>query len=234
MKNLVDNLAGLSVYRYPKRDETVNIFSLDDKVNVEEIKMKSYEKKTHVRCIGIIPSKKSTNAIEAQLNVVDNYIVPCIDRDILPIVIIGKDKEINIGKAFVKGFKMKKGAIAESVSNESNNIIAVGRDYSDIALAINHIIKIQGGIAVAKDGKIIGDISVIDNNIKKYDVCEYELIDKLINLTKIVEKELECGVESPFMHLSFLTLENVPKWKITSRGLKDVENQEFITSIIEE
>lgn len=232
-KKIANNLIESSIYKCFKTTDPLNMFLLNDQVSVEQIKIKTNLKKVNVRCIGIIPYNKSTNAIEVQLKVMDNYIVPCIKRDILPIIILGKDKEISIEKAFVKGFKLKKGAIAQTVYINSHSIIAIGRDYKDIALAINHVIKLKGGIAIAKDGKIIKDISLTEIDFKVKEVYQYKIIDKFIDLTNVVKEELGCGASSPFMHLLFLTLNSIPKWKITLDGLIDVETQKIIPTIID-
>ena len=68
----------------------------------------------------------------------------------------------NIGVAFVHGFGMRRGAIASSVGHDSHNICVVGADEADMALAVNRLIAIEGGFAVAEGGTVTAELAAAD------------------------------------------------------------------------
>lgn len=211
----------------------INKLNSKRKIKPDDLKIKANKEENCVRSIGIIPNKNLTNAVEVLLGSDQGYISPCVEKDILPISVVGVEEYNKIGNSFVKGFKLRNGAIAQSLSHEVNSIIAVGTNYEDMAIAINHIIDMGGGISLVKDKKEIAytpinmfELIVDDSVIEDISMSADQLSD-------IAKTELECETNAPFMHLEFLSLNKFPKWKITKKGLIDVENKSLISTIIE-
>ena len=144
---------------------------------------------------------------------------------------VGRHGQSDIGKTFIKGFNIKDGAFAETVSHDTHNLIVIGTRYEDMAAAVNRVIKMQGGVAIAKGGKIIGELPLRICGLMTDELTGPQLVEKTIELHDIVRDQLGCDVPAPFMHLAFLSLATSPKWKITDKGVIDVENYRIIPSI---
>lgn len=151
-----------------------------------------------------------------------------VENDILKIACIERHKGTNhIGVGYVKGYSLKSGAVATSVAHDSHNIITVGCNDDDIAVAVNAIKDSKGGIAVVENGKIkallelpiaglISDepLTTVNEKLENAKLSAYELgADKSID---------------PFMTLSFLSLPVIPSLRITTKGVFDAENWKML------
>lgn len=151
-----------------------------------------------------------------------------VENDILKIACIERHKGTNhIGVGYVKGYSLKSGAVATSVAHDSHNIITVGCNDDDIAVAVNAIKDSKGGIAVVENGKIkallelpiaglMSDepLTTVNEKLENAKSSAYELgSDKSID---------------PFMTLSFLSLPVIPSLRITTKGVFDAENWKML------
>lgn len=151
-----------------------------------------------------------------------------VENDILKIACIERHKGTNhIGVGYVKGYSLKSGAVATSVAHDSHNIITVGCNDDDIAVAVNAIKDSKGGIAVVGNGKIkallelpiaglMSDepLTTVNEKLENAKSSAYELgADKSID---------------PFMTLSFLSLPVIPSLRITTKGVFDAENWKML------
>lgn len=202
-------------------------------VKRDELVIKSDGYRVKVRAIEVIPDQNLTRAREFELNVKDGVVEPCQQKDVLPLFVVERHgRNGNIGKAFLHGFKLKKGAMAESVAHDAHNIIATGTNYDDIVTAINRVISMGGGIAMIKDGKVIGDIALPVGGLMTDELTGQEASEKMAELHRKAKEELGCALHVPFMHLSFLSLVTSPEWKITDAGLIEVDKFEVLSPII--
>ena len=189
--------------------------------------------KATVRCIGLILDQNLTDAIEAEMPVKDGFVQPVPAEDLQPIAVVGRHGQSDIGKTFVKGFKMKYGAFAETVSHDTHNLIVTGTNYEDMALAVNRVIEMQGGVAVVKNGEVLGELRLPIAGLMTDEQTASELTDSMANLHKIAKEQCECEAHAPFMHLAFLSLTTSPKWKITDKGVVDANNYCVIPTVKE-
>lgn len=151
-----------------------------------------------------------------------------VENDILKIACIERHKGTNhIGVGYVKGYSLKSGAVATSVAHDSHNIITVGCNDDDIAVAVNAIKDSKGGIAVVENGKIkallelpiaglMSDepLTTVNEKLENAKLSAYELgADKSID---------------PFMTISFLSLPVIPSLRITTKGVFDAENWKML------
>lgn len=151
-----------------------------------------------------------------------------VENDILKIACIERHKGTDhIGVGYVKGYSLKSGAVATSVAHDSHNIITVGCNDDDIAVAVNAIKDSKGGIAVVENGKIkallelpiaglMSDepLTTVNEKLENAKLSAYELgADKSID---------------PFMTLSFLSLPVIPSLRITTKGVFDAENWKML------
>ncbi|MCK4338874.1 MAG: adenine deaminase [Candidatus Cloacimonetes bacterium] len=143
-----------------------------------------------------------------------------LDKDILKLVVVERyHKKGNISTCQVKGFNLKKGAIASSIAHDCHNIIAVGTNDNDIKSSINLIIENQGGLSISVNKKtLITKLPVAGlMSNKNYQQTAQELTN--INNEA---KNLGSTFKSPFGTLSFLALEVIPDIKLSDKGLVDV------------
>ncbi len=149
-----------------------------------------------------------------------------VSRDILKAVVVERHgKTSNIAKAYVKGFGLKRGAIAQTIAHDAHNIVAVGASDEDICKAVNSLIDIQGGIVVC-DGKEVIALPLRIGGLMSDEKAEV-LAEKLEKVENKI-KELGCNLRSPIISLSFIALPVIPKLKLTDLGLVDVEKFEIV------
>lgn len=151
-----------------------------------------------------------------------------VENDILKIACIERHKGTNhIGVGYVKGYSLKSGAVATSVAHYSNNIITVGCNDDDIAVAVNAIKDSKGGIAVVENGKIKALLELPIAGLMS-DEPLTTVNEKLEN-AKLSAYELGAYKSiDPFMTLSFLSLPVIPSLRITTKGVFDAENWKML------
>ncbi len=199
----------------------INNFNISS-LNVESLKVPFVGGKTKV--IGIIPGEIITESNEYQLNADNGYLVPDAGRDILKLAVVNRYSEATPAVAFVKGFGIKKGAVATSVAHDSHNIICIGVDDHSMQTAINELTKNKGGMVVF-DGLELDSLPLPVAGLMSTNICsdvahKYEELEKKAQL-------LGSQLYAPFMTLSFLSLIVIPKLKLSDKGLFDVEKFEF-------
>ncbi|RXT05775.1 adenine deaminase [Ammoniphilus sp. CFH 90114] len=217
-------------YIYP---DTVKKSVKRKPVKVEELYIEANGSQARVRAIEVIPDQNLTGAKEFTLSVKSGVVQPCLQQDVLPLLVVERHgRSGKIGKTFMNGFKLKSGAIAESVAHDTHNIIVCGTNYEDMVIAINRVISMNGGIAMIKDGKVVGDLPLRVGGLMTDELTGKEMSEKIAELHRLAEEELGCGIHVPFMHLSFVSLVTSPKWKITDMGLIEVDNYQIIPTVI--
>jgi adenine deaminase len=167
------------------------------------------------------PGEILTKKMCQEIMVRDSQIQRNIEQDILKIAVIERHKRTgNIGRGFVKGFGLKRGAIASSVAHDSHNICVVGVNDSDMAVAANEIARTQGGMVAAKDGKILAELALpFAGLMSTRPIVEVNEAEKRLSEAA---RSLGCTFSSPFMVMSFLSLAVIPEIRLTDKGIVDV------------
>jgi adenine deaminase len=211
----------------------INSFNIKQK-NINDFKIYSNEKKGRIKVnvIGIVENQIITKKLTETLRIDDFEILPELEKDILRIVVAERYGHNNLALGFIKGFKLKEGAVASSIAHDSHNIISIGVDKKDIARSINTIIEMQGGLTIVKNNQVLIRFPLPVAGIMSDQPAE-EVVKKLKKF-HIILKELGCTLNSPLMILSFMALPVVPEIKLTDKGLFDVEKFNFIGLIKEE
>ncbi|MGA8849884.1 MAG: adenine deaminase [Dehalococcoidia bacterium] len=177
--------------------------------------------------IEIIPGQIITKKAMEEIKVVDGTVMPDVERDILKLVVVERHKASgNIGLGLVKGFGLKKGALASSVAHDSHNIIAVGTNDLDIIKAIEEINRLQGGLVVCADLEILASLPLPIAGL-----LSPEPLDVVVFQHENVEKAattLGNLPPAPFAILSFLALPVIPELRLTDLGLVDVNEFRLI------
>lgn len=160
----------------------------------------------------------------ARPKVVDGFLVSDPDQDLLKIAVVNRYQNAPVRVAFIRGFGLKKGALASCIAHDSHNIIAVGVDDADIMQAVNSVIEAKGGIAaVSQEGVAVLALPVggIMTTLDGYKVAaSYSAIDQKA-------KALGTTLTAPFMTLSFMALLVIPSLKLSDKGLFDGDTFTF-------
>lgn len=151
-----------------------------------------------------------------------------VEQDCLKVVIYDRyTKNTKPVVGFVHGFGIKRGGAAMSVSHDAHNIVAVGVADDDIALAINRVVSLRGGIALSVDKKVRADLS--------FPVCGLmsnlqldELNKKFALLYDCFKKKMGCTLQHPIDTLSYIASPQLPSIKLSLEGLMNVVEQEVI------
>jgi len=202
---------GQTLFKY-ENDECINKFNASE-ISEDEIRIKRNGSK--MRVINAFDGELMTK--EILYTTKNSEIIKAdIQNDILKIVVKDRYKDMPPSTAMIRGFGLKKGAFAGSIAHDSHNIICIGTNDKDIVTAINLIIKIKGGLAVATGNEldymplpVAGIMSEKPVNIVASD---YEKLTKLV-------KSMGCTMSAPFMTLSFMALLVIPELKLSDKGL---------------
>jgi adenine deaminase len=171
--------------------------------------------------IEIMPGQIVTRKVMEDVQVVDGAVMADAERDILKLVVVERHKASgNVGVGLVKGFGLKKGALASSVAHDSHNIIAVGANDLDILKAIEEINRVQGGLVVCANLEILASLPLPIAGL-----LSPEPLDVVVSQHEVVERtatSLGKLPPAPFSILSFLALPVIPELRLTDLGLVDV------------
>jgi len=174
------------------------------------------------RVIGIVEDQLLTTAHVEEVRVEDGAAVADPDRDMLRLSVIERHRATgNVGMGFVRGFGLRRGAMASSVANDCHNLLVVAVDDEDGLLAARTVADMGGGIAVVAHGELRAAMALPLGGLMADEAPEV-VADQLDTVTSAV-RELGCAVPAPFMAMSFLALPVIPHLKLTDRGLVDVD-----------
>ncbi len=152
-------------------------------------------------------------------------------QDVLKLAVVERyGKNGNIGIGFVRGFGLKNGAMASSVSHDHHNIVIAGSNDTDMAACVEAIETMQGGLAIASGGKVLGSLPLPVGGLMSERPAA-EVIRQLETLNDMYHN-LGGVFAAPFMSLSFISLPTVPELGITDRGLIDVREQRVISPFV--
>jgi adenine deaminase len=226
-----DLLIDLPKYTYPEEvKNSVRIGPISEK----DLEIRAEGNSARIRYLEVIPDQNLTGKGEETLKVYNGIVEPDVNLDTIGIACVERyGRTGNIGKAFVRGFGLREGAFAESVGHDTHNIMVVGTNIRDMTMAVNRVIEIGGGLAVANRGRILSDMRLPVGGLITDELNGHEVSEKIAELERIVIEDLGCKIHAPFMHLSFLALSTSPVWKITDKGLIDVNNFKILSPVIE-
>ena len=188
-------------------------------------------KSATVNLINVSDNTIITKQSSAKLSIQKKTIIPSVFEDILKISVVDRYGGNTISNGFVKGFGIKNGAIASSVSHDSHNIIVVGTNSEYMSRATNHLIENKGGLAaISNQAKL--DVTLPIAGLMS-DKPAKVVANNSAKLNELVSN-MGCELSSPFTSLSFMALPVVPQVKMTTNGLFNVNTHQFIDIIKEE
>jgi adenine deaminase len=173
-----------------------------------------------IKVIEIVPQQIVTKTYVAKPKIVDGELVGDRDRDILKMVVVERHRATgNVGVGFVKGFKLKRGAIGSTVAHDAHNVVVAGTNDADILFAIKQLERMRGGQVAVADGKVKAELPLPIAGLVSDEPLD-EVV-KRIDALNAAAHSFGCDLAAPFMTLSFLSLSPIPELKLTDQGLID-------------
>lgn len=184
------------------------------------------EKSEKCRVIQVIPGQLVTDEVVMSMDWTENNGINTA-QDVLKLAVIERHKNTgHIGLGFIRGIGLKKGAIASSVSHDSHNIIVIGTNEADMALAANHICEVGGNVVVA-DGQILAQMPLPIAGLMSEKSGEAVANDNRLVRTAVHTLGVNEGIE-PFMNMAFVSLTVIPSLKMSTQGLVDVNRMQRV------
>ena len=193
----------------------------EDTFHVQRLKPTDFAEWRHRGVIGMVPGQIITEDL-GYADAVD------LSTDTLKIAVVERHHNTrHIGIGYLRGYGLKSGAVATSVSHDSHNIIVVGANEEDMAFAVNQITDSHGGIAVVEHGRVVAQLPLEIAGLMSN--RSLRQVNELLEQAK--EAAYALGVNrgvDPFMTLSFMGLPVIPTVRLTTRGVVDVIRQQYI------
>lgn len=183
-----------------------------------------------IRVIDCIDGDLTTQLTELTPTTIEQKCVSDTQKDILKLVAMSRYKEKELSVGFIRGIGLKTGAMATSISHDNHNIVAVGCSDDEITLAINTLIENKGGMVVVEGDQIDSlplEIAGLMTNLSAEEVAKRQSIIKNRAIS------LGSTLEDPFLTLAFMSLIVIPKIKLSSKGLFDVEKFKFTNLFVQ-
>lgn len=207
--------------------EPVGLTSMKAKpVTAETFHVPAKPGRNETPVIGIKPGLILTFRESAVLPIGETGLQPDLDADVIKVAVVERHgRNGNVGHGFVTGFGLKRGAIASSVGHDSHNITVVGASDADMAAAVNRLIEMGGGFAVADNGAITAELALPIAGLMSRE--PFETVARDLHGLRDAAKALGCVLPEPFLQVAFLALPVIPHLKMTDRGLFDVDEFRF-------
>jgi len=224
-------LVDLASPKYP--DFVKRSIRLKRQLTAEDFVVKApiEEGKVKVHVIGVVEAKTFTKHLQEELPVEKGKVQLSLGKDIAKVAVVERHKLTgNIGLGFVGGFGLKEGAVASSVAHDSHNLLVVGMNDYDMAVAVNKLAEVGGGMTAVKNGETIGIVELPIAGL-----MSDEPVEKVSGQVEKLYKAwvaLGCTMASPFMTMSLLALPVLPELRITDTGLVDTQKFQFVNLLV--
>ena len=181
----------------------------------------------NVRVIGVVENQLTTETLEESVRPVSGMALADPERDLAKIAVVERHHRTgNVGKAFVRGFGLERGALAGTVAHDHHNLVVVGMDDLAMTAAARAVIEVGGGLAVADGDRVLARLPLPIAGLMSDEPIEEvrRVMDQLLEAARSLGSKLH----DPFMAMSFLGLEVIPSLKLTDKGLVDVDRFELV------
>jgi len=180
-----------------------------------------------VRVIELVPDQLLTGSASEAPRMADGLAVADPARDLAKIAVVERHHATGrVGRGFVRGFGLREGAFASTVSHDAHNLIVVGVSDRDMEACARRLAELGGGIVVVRDGAVLAELPLpVAGLMSNRPGAE---VAAALGALRDAARALGAGLRSPFMALSFLGLSVIPSLKITDRGLVDVDRFELV------
>jgi len=175
-----------------------------------------------IRVIGGSDEQVVTGRLEAAATIVDGEAVADPERDILKMAVVERHRASGkVGKAFIKSFGLKRGALAGSIAHDHHNLVVIGADDASMQRAAQAVIEMGGGLAVADGETVLATLALPVAGLMSE--APIEDVRREYDALTAAAQSLGSTMRDPFMAMSFMALEVIPYLKLTDVGLVDVE-----------
>lgn len=180
-----------------------------------------------INVVELVPDQVVTKATRCRPRVVDGAVVADPERDVAKLAVVERHHATGaIGRGFVRGFGLRDGAFASTVAHDAHNIVVAGVDDADMALCVQHLASIGGGLVVCRDGHILGDLpleiaGLMSTRPAREVVAALEALEGAL-------RSLGVEIPTPFMYLGFLALSVIPELRVTDQGIVDVRSFKLV------
>ncbi len=233
-KQILDNGEMLVSYPAAEHDPVLlDTMVLDHPITAESFGIVAPEgaSKVKVLVMDTLPWIPITTPREVVLEVKDGIVQCDVEQDVLYIAQVERyGKNGNVGKAFMGGFQLKSGAIASSVGHDNHNIIVMGTNFEDMAVAVNRVVETQGGQVLVDNGEVVAEVVLPVCGLLS-DLSAEELAAEKDKVNAAIH-ERGSIIPIPFMFLSFICLAALPGFAITDHGFIDVATQSVIDPVL--
>lgn len=227
-KLVVENKQTVFDFVPPKRSNVLLQSMKLKKVDANDLKIKTDDKQSKVKVLSLdvdfdIPFVRRGRHVE--LSVENGIVQADIDNDVIYATVVerfGKTKGIpKVG--FCSGWKLKSGAMASSCAPDDNNVVCIGTNPEDMAIAINHLAQEGGGQVIVDKGQVIGFLPLpicgIVSDLDPHVMAEEE--EKLLQIAR----QLGCDLPDPLFYMCCLQITAIPDYAITDLGVIDFHEQ---------
>lgn len=206
-------------FEYP--EFAMNTMHVGEKITADTFKVRTNKKdEAEVRVIEIIPARVSDYERHMTLKVKDGCLESDTEQDVLKTFVF--ERHNNTGKhgvGFVKGFNIKCGAMASTVAHDAHNLLVIGTNDEDMALAANTLINCGGGMCAVQNGEVLGCVPLPLAGLMN--TKPNEEMSRLVESLSEAWVKIGCNIVSPFMTMALIPLACLPELRLTDRGLVD-------------
>ncbi len=205
-------------YTYP--EWATHSVHIKGEITKDFFKIPADKDEMKVHAMEVIPGNVVTKDVAVTLKAQNGCLESDTSQDVLKTVVFERHHETGTaGYGFTKGFGITRGAMASTVAHDAHNLLVVGTNDEDMALAANTLIESNGGMVAVADGEVLGHVALpiagLMNNLSAQ-----EMSDTVEGLSKAWE-EIGCTMPSPFMTMALIPLACLPELRLTNRGLVD-------------
>jgi adenine deaminase len=180
-----------------------------------------------IRVIGVRPGELTTSALTVDPTTLDGCAVADPGRDLAKVAVLERHRETGrVGLGFVSGFGLRRGALASSHAHDAHNVVVVGTDDGDMAVAVNRLTAIGGGQVAVAGGEVIAEVPCPIGGLLS-DLTVEEVAAQVGRMHR-ASSELGSTLPAPYMTMSFLALSVIPQLRITDHGLVDTDRFELV------
>jgi adenine deaminase len=185
-----------------------------------------------IRVIEIVPDQIVTRERIEAPRIEGDQVLADTKRDILKMVVVERHGATgNVGVGFVRGFKLKRGAIGSTVAHDAHNVVVAGTNDADILAVIRELEKLRGGQVAVVDGQVTAELGLpVAGLVSDQPLPE---VMRRIDALNAAAHAMGCDLVAPFMTLSFLSLSPIPELKLTDQGLIDATNLRKTTLFVQ-
>lgn len=207
---------------------------LSGRVNIDwgKVDLRIPAKGRRLRAMVSLEDQLVTEQVIVDATVVDGFAEANPDLDLLKMAVIDRHSgRSTVGLGFIRGFGLQRGAIAGTVAHDHHNLVIIGADDAAMETAGRAVSDMGGGLAVTNGTQVVASLSLPVAGL----MSDRPIGDVRRNYDALLDAAHAMGAElhDPFMAMSFMALEVIPKLKLTDLGLVDVDAFDFVDLFVD-